>query len=107
MNDESRNSYGLFDELIGTLRSEGYEDTAQRLHVILRQTAWTTGSELLGELGLEILAFQRVTRSVPTELQNLLGRCMKMVKKAWPLLYYKFHLVRILSALWSPHRRKT
>jgi hypothetical protein len=39
---------------------------------------------IMGELGLEILAIQRSARNLSPELQELLCRCMDVVKKAWP-----------------------
>ena len=54
----SRDGYECFDELIRRLRAAGSSDAARRLDDKLHGTAWTTSSELIGELGLEILAFQ-------------------------------------------------
>jgi ubiquinone biosynthesis protein UbiJ len=73
-----------FDELIAMLRAEGHVQVAQRLHTLLHEVTWTTASELMGELGLEIVRFQcRKIRGSP-ELQELTQRCMTAVKKAWP-----------------------
>lgn len=47
-------SYECFDELTASLRNDGLSKEADRLHVLLHEVAWTTGSELLGELGQEL-----------------------------------------------------
>lgn len=73
-----------FEELIGRLRIEGHNVTANKLDCLLHETAWTTGSELMGELGLEILAFQRSAVGVSAELQRSLNDCMSAVRKVWP-----------------------
>jgi len=84
MNSMSRNGYEVFDELIDRLVVEHHDHAAQRLNTLLHEIAWTTGSELIGELGLEILAFEDSTPNVSPELQMLLSRCMRMVRRVWP-----------------------
>jgi hypothetical protein len=42
--------YNAVDDLIVRLNSEGHLDDAQKLNTLLHGTAWTTSSELLGEL---------------------------------------------------------
>jgi hypothetical protein len=76
--------YADFDELISRLRAEGHVQVAQRLLSLLHETAWTTGSELMGELGLEIVNFQRNHKLVSPELQELTRRCMTAVIQVWP-----------------------
>jgi hypothetical protein len=80
----SQTAYDDFDKLTSMLRAEGHDQVAQRLHVLLHEVAWTTGSELMGELGLEILTFQRSAQSLSAESQNLLCRCLDVVKTVWP-----------------------
>jgi hypothetical protein len=77
-------SYDCFDELIAQLRAAGHTSTANRLDVMLHRVAWTTGSELLGELGSEILQFQRSTPSFSATLQQALSRSLEMVRRVWP-----------------------
>jgi hypothetical protein len=76
--------YECFEELIKLLQTSGNTATAQRLDDLLHRVAWTTGSELIGELGLEILAFQRTMPGDSPELQCAINRCMIMVKRIWP-----------------------
>jgi len=83
-NSMSQTAFAEFDELVSILRSEGHDQVAGRLHTLLHETAWTTGSELMGEVGLEILTFQRSTPSMSPELQKLIGRCMDVIKRVWP-----------------------
>lgn len=81
---EAPRVYAEFDELISMLRAEGHGHFAQRLHTLLHEVAWTTGSELMGELGLEIVKFQRSNPLGSPELQELTRRCMAAVKQVWP-----------------------
>jgi len=73
-----------FEQLVLMLRAEGHGQVAQTLHTLLHEVAWTSESELTGELGLEILRFQRSDRKASPALQELLHRCMAAVKKVWP-----------------------
>jgi hypothetical protein len=58
MGSDPQTGYECFDELIRRLRAEGHVAPADKLHRLLHEVAWTTGSELIGELRLAILTFQ-------------------------------------------------
>jgi hypothetical protein len=76
--------YTCFEHLIHLFRGEGHVEQADKLHTLLHETGWTTGSELLGELGLSILQFQRSLPSVNAELTKCIETCVAMVRKQWP-----------------------
>ena len=82
--NSSSNGYDCFEQLITGLRAEGHSDFAAKLDYLLHKVAWTTGSELLGELGLEILGFQQHLPTISEELRQLLASCMDIVRRAWP-----------------------
>lgn len=84
MNSSPNDGYQCFEQLIVNLRAEGHGDVAAKLDYLLHKVAWTTGSELLGELGLEILAFQRDHATLSAELQQSLGSCKVTVRRVWP-----------------------
>ena len=84
MSDAAQIDYECFEELVLQLQIAGHSATAKKLDELLHRVAWTTGSELLGELGLEILAFERATLEVGAELRDSLNRCIAMVRRAWP-----------------------
>ena len=52
-----REYYKAVDELIEKLRAAGKTAEADRLDHLVNKMAWTTGSELLGELGLAFKDF--------------------------------------------------
>ena len=54
---ESATSY--LDGLGQRLRESGASDAADELHNILHESAWTTSSELLGEIKLTLVAVRR------------------------------------------------
>jgi len=84
MDSNPQTGYECFDELIRQLRAEGHIEPAYKLNLLLHKVAWTTGAELIGELGLAILAFQRSTPVVSPELQRLLDSCISLVRRRWP-----------------------
>gem|GEM_PF-951494 len=84
MNGRSQSSATDFEILISTLRAEGHEQAARKLDELLHEVAWTSSSEMVGELGLEVVRFQRGNPRVSPELQELLHRCLKQIKRVWP-----------------------
>lgn len=84
MNSSERTGYECFDDLIRRLRIEGHTQPAARLQTLLHETAWTTSSELLGELGLTILTFERTHSILSSDLQELFLSCMVLVRRVWP-----------------------
>lgn len=84
MNRMSQTAHGNFDELSSMLHAEGHDQLGQRLHMLVHEVAWTTSSELMGELGVEILTFRRTAKDLSPDLQKLLCRCMDVVKQVWP-----------------------
>ena len=78
-------SYVPFDELIASLRADGLGGEADRLHDLLHKTAWTTGSELMGELGREMRKLDRehgARFSAATAAKFKVA--FKMVRRDWP-----------------------
>ena len=84
MNSSTQISYDCFEELIAQLRANGHASSADKLDYMLHRVAWTTGSELLGELGTEIIRFQQSTPSASAAVQQSLSRSLDMVRRVWP-----------------------
>lgn len=76
--------YRCFEELITKLQKEGFTRFADKLDFLLHRVAWTTGSELIGELGLEISSFEPDALTASSTLKQQLDFCMAEVKKVWP-----------------------
>jgi hypothetical protein len=45
---------------------------------------WTTSSELIGELGVAVLAIRKECRSLSPDQKALVKQCLREVRKAWP-----------------------
>lgn len=84
MSPSTQISYECFEMLIRRLRSAGHVAAADKLDFMLHKVAWATASELIGELGLEILSFQRNASDISSDLQRSLDDCLSMVRKVCP-----------------------
>lgn len=71
---------GYFEGLIAQARAEGHEGLAAKLDDLLHHTAWTTSSELLGELSLAIRAFQTGRPRVSPPMRQLLRACLRATR---------------------------
>ena len=76
--------YGCFRELIQELRRERFNEVAGRVDSILNRVAWTTSSELVGQLGAAICDFERTEPVVSPSLRSALERCARIVDRVWP-----------------------
>jgi len=73
------------DAVIDKLRECGYASRAEELRGIVHETAWTSSSKMLGEIGLCLLRIQQgLGREPPAEVNEGLARCLKAVRKTWP-----------------------
>jgi hypothetical protein len=78
-----------FDSLIEQLHAEGYGEAARRVDDLLHHTAWTTGTELRGELRLALRDFRRARPRLSPALRAQLRVCARLVADppsnwAWP-----------------------
>jgi hypothetical protein len=78
-------SYVPFNELINSLRADGLGTEAERLHDLIHKVAWTTGSELIGELGQELRKLKREHRhELSPNTATKLEAAFEMVRRVWP-----------------------
>ena len=74
-----------FERLIVSLRADGLAGDADRLHDLIHKVAWTTGSELMGELGQEIRKLRREHGDrFSANTRNLMDAALQMVERVWP-----------------------
>lgn len=78
-------SYEPFERLIVSLRADGLARDAERLHYLIHKVAWTTGSELLGELGQEITKLRREhADKFSSSTLDQMEEALHMVARVWP-----------------------
>lgn len=78
-------SYEPFERLIVSLRNDGRLKESGFLDYMIHKAGWTTGSELVGELG-EIIdkMMKENILGLSDESKNNMREAMKMVKRIWP-----------------------
>lgn len=76
--------YDCFRELVQELRREHFDEAAGKIDSLLHRVAWTTGSELVGELGAAIRDFERSQPLIAPSLRAPLDRCARIVVRVWP-----------------------
>jgi hypothetical protein len=68
------------------LRAAGFAREADELGAVLTG-AWTTSSEMLGEIGRTVLRIEdRCGRALPEEVRAACRRAMREIRKVWPFL---------------------
>jgi hypothetical protein len=72
-----------FYALASALKESGFTTHSRRLESILNGT-WTTSSELIGELGLAVVAVRKECKPLSPAQKALLKECLRQVRKAWP-----------------------
>ena len=68
--------YASVEDLISSLKEQGYDSEAQRLDILLHG-AWTTGSELIGEL---MLCLAEINPKLPRDLEIQKNNCYYFAK---------------------------
>jgi len=91
MNPDTQND--PFGALIDYLKKDGLNDEAAKLHVLAREMAWTTGTEYLGEFGHAMASMRKVVKHRASAETKVAWRASaKVIRKAWPSLWYWFYL---------------
>jgi hypothetical protein len=82
--EADRDFYPFVDRLTIRLADAGMTDAAKQLHTLLHETAWTTSSELLGEIrAVLIAATAQHHRQIPQPLLQDIHACINTINKAW------------------------
>lgn len=82
--DSWESAIAYLDDLAQRLRESGASDAANELHAILHESAWTTSSELLGEIKLTLADVRRKKKGnlSPAVLKDI-DAFIAFIDKAW------------------------
>ena len=72
-----------FQILATSLKESGFTAHSDRLQSVL-DGVWTTSSELIGELGVAVLAIRKECRPLSAGQKALIKQCLREVRKAFP-----------------------
>ena len=76
--------YAHIDSLIERLEGLNLVAPVQELHTILHESAWTTSSELLGELKLALVRTRDQHRDkLLREVEQDIATCVGVIEDAW------------------------
>ena len=79
-------SYEPFEKLMVSLRNDGLLTESDKLHYMIHKDAWTTGSELIGELGEVIKIIKKENpHSLSDDSKKNIRESMEIVKRVWPI----------------------
>ncbi len=82
---QSDDLYARADWLARQLRDAGIPAAAERIARLLHGIAWTTSSELIGELGKVLLAIRREYQAaLPAEIARQLDAAITSARTVWP-----------------------
>ena len=71
----------VIDAFRDKLRSHGFSGEADRLHKLVHEMAWTTSSELYGELRLALDKIRKDSRSLPPDIATEIRRLIKSINR--------------------------
>ncbi len=75
--------YDHIDEVVELLRTVGHEKSADKINHLLHKVAWTTSSELFGELRDEFSAIIQSKTELPVEIHNAVKGFIETINTAW------------------------
>ncbi len=85
MTGQSDDLMKAVERAIRSLDECGCADEAARLRELVHEGAWSSSSEMIGDIGLAILAIRdSATDRLSDEAASTLDRCMDMVRRVWP-----------------------
>lgn len=74
-----------FDTFAEMLKEDSLMHFYHELYTILHLTAWTTGSEFYGEMGLVLKKiYNKHQKELNEKMLEKLSECISVVKKVWP-----------------------
>ena len=72
---------GVIDTVSDKLRSHGFSSEADRLHKLIHEMAWTTSSELYGELRLGLDEMRKGCHNLPPDIAREVDRLIKSIDR--------------------------
>ena len=76
--------YAHIDSLIERLNGLNLVTSAQEIHSILHESAWTTSSELLGELKIGLVKIRTEHQGqLPRDAEQDIVSCIRFIEDAW------------------------
>ncbi len=71
----------FIDSITEKLKSSGFASDADRLHELIHKMAWTTSSELLGELGMALTNIRKNRHDLPSGIATDIRYAIKAINR--------------------------
>ena len=81
--ESNQQFYDHIDEVVVLLRNEGYIGIADQVHYLLHRVAWTTTSELFGELRNRFEQALNSATPLPSSIDAQLKGFVATIDQAW------------------------
>jgi hypothetical protein len=81
--ESNQQFYDHIDEVVASLRSAGQIDIANQIHYLLHKVAWTTTSELFGELRERFEQALESPTPLPSAIEAELKGFITTINQAW------------------------
>jgi hypothetical protein len=82
--NSSQEFYEFVDHLSGDLDQLGFSEASRELHSILHEMAWTTSSEVFGEIKLALLKLRAEEgERLPQCLSKDVELCIRSIEGVW------------------------
>ena len=75
--------YDHIDEVVEILRTTTLSKSAEKIHHLLHKVAWTTTSELFGELRNEFNSILKVKSDISNEIRKVIKHFVTTIDIAW------------------------
>jgi hypothetical protein len=75
--------YERIDSVVVSLRSEGFAEAADQIDFLLHKVAWTTSSELFGELRARFEQILNSPSTLPSPIRTELNGFIVTINQAW------------------------
>ena len=74
--------YNHIDEIVEILRSTEHSRSAEKIYSLIHKVAWTTSSELFGELRNEFVLLKKNKKSLPDNVYEAVKTFIKTIDSA-------------------------
>jgi hypothetical protein len=74
--------YAFIDAITAKLRKDGFTSDAERLHELIHRIAWTTSTELFGELRIALRQTLKEHSGLASHISSDIRHAIKVITKA-------------------------
>jgi len=81
--ESNQQFYDHIDAMVLSLKAIGETDISDEIDMLLHKTAWTTTSELFGELRIRLEKLLQAEQPLPAAIKSDIQGCINTINRAW------------------------